>query len=114
MRAREKSKPWHYLDKALVLVAEAMRDRNADILEEQRAAADRALAVAIEPAAGDSRQIHRNEQGGNAMRAGLDRTGPPEHDRRVGLVGGRNRGLLAVDDIMVAIAIDAQPQIGRI
>ena len=78
----------HHLDEALVLVAEAMRDRNADVLEEQRAAADRALAVAIEAAAGDARQIHRNEQRGDAMRAGLDRSGPAEHDRRVGLVGG--------------------------
>ena len=104
----------HDLNEALVLVAEAVRDRNADILEEQRAAADGALAVAVEPVAGDARQIHRDQQRRHAVRAGIDRAGSPEHHGRIGLVGGGDRGLLAVDDIVLAVAFDAQAQIGGV
>ena len=48
------------------------------------------------------------------MRAGLDRAGAAEHHRRVGLVGRRDRGLLAVDDVVVADALDAQAQVGGV
>ena len=46
--------------------------------------------------------------------AGFDRPGAAEHDRRIGLVGRRYRGLFAIDDIFVAVAFDAQPQIGGV
>ncbi len=91
-----------------------MRERNPDILEEQRAAADGALPVAVETVSADARQIHRNEQSRHAMRAGLDRAGSPEHHGRIGLVGGGNRGFFAVDDVGVAVALDAEAQVGRV
>ena len=61
-----------------------------------------------------ARQVHRDEQGRHAMRAGLDRSRATEHHRRVGLIGGGDGGFLAVDDVMVAIALDPQAQVGRI
>ena len=91
-----------------------MRGGHADVFEEQRAAADRALPMAIEPAARDARQVHRNEQRGDAAGARLDRSRAAEHDRRVGLVGGGNRGLLAVEDIVGAVALDAQAEVGGV
>src|SRR5208283_5387726 len=104
----------HHLDEALVLIAETVRGGNTDVLEEQRAAADRALAVTVEAIAGDPGQIHRDEQGRDAMRPGLDRSSPTEHHRRVRLVGRGDRGLLAVDDIVIAVALDAEAKIGGV
>ena len=91
-----------------------MRKRRADVFEEQGAAADRALPMTVEPAARDARQIQRNEQRGDAAGARLDRSRAAEHDRRVGLVGGGDRGLLAVEDIVAAVALDAQAEVGRV
>ena len=107
-------KTLHHLYEALVLLAEPVRRRHANVFEEDGSAPDRALAVTIEAAPRDARQIHRNEQRGDAMRAGFRGSGAAEHHRGIGLVGGRNRGLFAVDDVFVADPLDLQPQIGGV
>jgi len=84
-----------------------MRDGDPDVLKEQRAASDGALAMAIKAIARDSRQVHRNEERGHTVRAGFHCSGATEDDGRIGLVGGGDRGLFAVDDVFVAVAFDA-------
>ena len=91
-----------------------MRDRHANVFEEDRAAPDRALAMTIEAAPRDARQVHRHEQRRDAMRAGFGVSGAAEHHRGIGLIGGRNRGLFAVDDVFVADPFDLQAQIGGV
>ena len=59
----------------------------------------------------DAGNVHRHQHRRHAMRGGLDRAGATEDDGRIGLVGGRDRGLLAVDHVLVSDALDPQAQI---
>ena len=104
----------HHLHKALVLVTQAVAHRHAHVLEEDGAAADGALAVAIEAVGAQARGVHGHQYGGHAVRARLGCAGAAKHDGNVGLVGGGNGSLLAVDDVEVAVALNAQAQIGSV
>ena len=70
--------------------------------------------MAVEAVAGDARHVHRHQQRGHAMRGRFHRPGAAEHHRGVGLVRGGDRGLLAVDHVVVADALDPQAQVGRV
>ena len=89
-----------------------MRDGNPDVFEEEGAASDRTLAMTIETVARNARQVRWDEEGCNAVRAGLHRSGAAEDDRRVSLIRGGNRRLFAVDDVVVAIGLDPQAKVG--
>eukprot|EP01136_Pigoraptor_vietnamica_P000419 Opistho-1_new@25714 len=112
-RARE-VEALHDLHEALVLLAQPVVDRHAHVLEEQRAAPDGALAVAVEAVARDTGQVHRHQQRGHAVGGRFDAAGAPEHHGRVGLVGGRDGGLLAVEHVVIAHALHAQAQVGGV
>ena len=113
MRAREKSKP---ASPARPLCSSSPRRCETGT---------RTFSKKIEPRPIARWPWHRNasalcqagpsaREAGDAVRAGFGRAGAAEHDGDVGLVGRRNRGLLAVDDVMVAGALDLQAQVGGV
>ncbi len=72
--------------------------------------------MAVESVGRHARRVHRHQQRGHAVCSSVDRAGAAEDDGDVGLVGGRDRRLLAVDHVGVARTcrhtLDLQPKVG--
>lgn len=112
-RARE-IEALHHLDKALALLAQQVRRRHPDIVEEDRTAADRVLAEIGKPRGRDPGRVHRHEDRRDAAGAVLGLAGAGKDHRALRLIGGRDRGLLAVQHVMVAHPLHLQPEVRRI
>jgi hypothetical protein len=63
---------------------------------------------------GDARRVQRDQDGGNAARALFGRAGAREGDDALGDLVGRDRGFLAIEDVVVAVTLHLQPEIAGI
>ena len=98
---------------ALVLLEDAVLDRHLDVVEED--VVDLVLAAQGDDRAhGDARRLHVDQQKADAgLRLGLG-VGAHQEEAPVGELRERGPGLLAVDDIVVALAHGAGAQVGEV
>ena len=94
----------HGLGEAGALPADAVAVRYAHAVEPDRAAPDRKRAQVVIGRAGDAGRIEVDQEGGHPARAGAVRVGARHGEHAVGMGGHGDRGLLAVDHPVVAVA----------
>ena len=104
----------HHLGKALALVPKPVVDWNADIVKEDRSAADDDAAQVVEAGAGDAGRIAWAEECRHASGPFVGLSGAGENQIGVGAVGEGDGRLLSVDHVMVAVTARAQLQIAGV
>src|SRR5581483_1185271 len=107
-------KPLHHLHEARPLRPDARAQGNANGIEEERAAADGARAEVTKAGARYAGRVEIDIEGADAARALFDRAGPGHYQRGCRRRGERDRGFLAIEDIVIAFAARLQLHMGRI